>query len=342
MNTVPAATGPRAAGEAEERLAGDLELSIVVPVYYNAGSLEELHRRIAATMTSAGVRGWDLTFVDDGSGDASPTVLEELRRRHGNVRVLRLSRNFGSNAAIHAGLEHARGRCVAVLAADLQDPPEMLGVMIERWRQGTEVVLASRESRDDPFLTRLASSLFYRLFRALVSRDMPTGGFDFFLLDRKVARVLVEFAEKNANIGASVLWVGFRREFVPYHRAERTHGKSMWTLSKKLKYMYDSLLSYSYVPLRFMTAGGLVGMLLAASYAAWIIIDKLVGGTEPQGWSSLMVVTLFFNGFVLTAVGTVGEYVWRTFDASRRRPFFIVAQHHEPACAREAPAERRA
>jgi dolichol-phosphate mannosyltransferase len=218
-----------------------------------------------------------------------------------------------------------------VISADLQDPPEKLPEMIELWRGGAEVVLAARESRDDPWSSRVLSFVFYRAFRAMVMRDMPPGGFDFFVMDRNVARVLVASTEKNANLAAAVLWVGFRRAVVHYHRAAREHGVSMWTLRKKITYMYDSILSYSYVPLRVITAIGAIGMLGSICYGAWIVAHRLLGGVEPAGWASLMVVILFFNGFLLLSVGTVGEYVWRTLDASRRRPTFIVADVREPS-----------
>ena len=318
--------------------AGELEVSIVVPVYHNAGSLPELYERLAAAMREAAVSGWDVTFVDDGSRDDSLAVLLRLHELQQNVRVLRMSRNFGSMAAIQAGLEHARGRATVVISADLQDPPEKLPEMIRAWRGGAEVVLAARESREDPFTSRVLSWAFYRAFRSMVMRDMPPGGFDFFVIDRKVARVLVASTEKNASLAAAVLWVGFRRAVVPYHRAARQHGRSMWTFWKKVKYMYDSLLSYSYVPLRVVSGLGALATLGALAYAAWIMLHRLTGGEEPAGWASLMVVTLFFNGFVLMSIGVVGEYVWRTLDAARRRPAFIVADVAEPA---QASAEQR-
>lgn len=325
----------------DERSADDdqagPEVSIVVPVYFNAGSLHELHERLGRAMAAAGVTDWDVTFVDDGSGDESLEVVERLRRAHGGIRVLRLSRNFGSMAAIQAGLEQASGRCVAVIAADLQDPPEMLVPMIERWRAGDEVVLATRRSRGDPWSSRLFSYLFYRLFRVLVTAEMPEGGFDFFVVDRKVRHVLVAAAEKNGNVAAALLWLGFRRALLPYERAVRVHGKSRWTFWKKFKYMYDSLLSYSYVPLRIISAVGVIGMVAAVAYGGWITVHRLSGGAEPPGWASLMVVTLAFDGFLLTAIGVVGEYVWRTFDAARRRPNFVVAEVREAIHAPGTP-----
>jgi dolichol-phosphate mannosyltransferase len=277
-------------------------------------------------MGAARVDRWDVTYVDDGSGDNSHQVLCSLPK----ARVLKLSRNFGSMAAIQAGLQRARGEAVAVISADLQDPPEMLEQLVARWRAGAKVVLAARETRDDPLLSRVFSALFYRLFRALVSSEMPPSGFDFFLLDKQVAQLLVEHAEKNTNLAAAILWLGFRREIVPYHRAARVHGRSMWTLAKKVKYLYDSLLGFSYIPLRVMTALGVIGVLTSFGYGAAVAIERLTDPLAPRGWASLMVANLFFSGLMLASIGTVGEYVWRAFDAARKRPAFIVEHCREP------------
>jgi dolichol-phosphate mannosyltransferase len=301
-----------------------------VPVYHSAGSLAELHQRISAALGAARVDSWDITYVDDGSADDSHAILRGLQGSADNVRVLKLSRNFGSMAAIQAGMERAKGSAVCVIAADLQDPPELLTQMIERWRAGTKVILAARESRDDPFLSRVFSAAFYRLFRALVSREMPPAGFDFFLLDRQPADALVEHAEKNTNLAAAVLWLGFRREILTYHREARRHGRSMWTFAKKVKYLYDSLLGFSYLPLRIMTALGVVGVLTSFGYGIAVAIERFTDPNAPRGWASLMVANLFFSGLMLASIGTVGEYVWRAFDAARKRPAFIVEECREP------------
>lgn len=311
------------------------EVSVVVPVYFNEGSLEILYGRIRATMEKVQVAGWDITFVDDGSRDGSRGVLHKLRGQHPNVRVLELSRNFGSMAAITAGLFQTTGRCVAVISADLQDPPELLGEMVESWRQGTKVVLAAREARSDPFLSRMFSAAFYRLFRFFVNKDMPSGGFDFFVIDQQVSGLLTRYHEKNSSIPAALLWLGFERKIFFYTRAERIHGQSMWTFTKKFKYMYDSILSFSYIPLRVMSALGALGIVLALGYALFVVWYRLQHPEEPSGWASLMVVTLLFSGLVLASVGVVGEYVWRTFDAARPRPLFIVERQLDPRATPE-------
>jgi polyisoprenyl-phosphate glycosyltransferase len=306
------------------------EVSVVVPVYFNAESLVQLYERIAATMGTLEARGWDVTFVDDGSGDSSREVLEKLRLAHDNVRVVHLSKNFGSTPAILAGLGFAPGECVAILAADLQDPPEVLEDLIGHWRTGTKVVVATRESREDPLTSRLFSAVYYMLFRALVTKDMPKGGFDIVVVDAQVARLLVEHTESNTNFPAALLALGFGRKIIGYHRAARPHGESRWTFWRKFKLMYDSILSFSYRPLRIMTGAGLVGVLVAATYGAWVVYHRLTSPNEPPGWASLMVVTLFFDGLVLMSLGIVGEYIWRTFTAARKLPAYVVDKWAEP------------
>lgn len=306
------------------------ELSIVVPVYFNAKSLQELYDRLNQALTSANVKKWDVVFVDDGSGDESWNILLNLHRQQSNVRIVRLSRNFGSTEAILAGLGFATGRSVAVIAADLQTSPDILGEMVDKWRAGAKVVLARRDSRDDPLFSRFFSFLFYQLFRWLVPLDMPRGGFDMFLVDSQVARLLSEHAEKNSSIPATLLWLGFDRQEVSSHRSHRRHGQSMWTFAKKLKLMYDSILSFSYVPLRLVTLLGLIGIFMALGYATLIVVMFLLKGELVAGWASLMVTILFFNGMVLVALGVVGEYVWRGFDAARKRPIYVVSEQMKP------------
>ena len=317
------------------------ELSIIVPVYFNQESLRELHARIAAALAQARVEAWEAIYVDDGSQDGSLSILRELERADPRVRVLRLSRNFGSQAAIQAGLSRARGRAAIVLAADLQDPPEALPELIARWRAGAEVVLAARSSREDPLLSRFFSWIFYRLFRLLVSAEMPPGGFDFFLLDARVVSALVAAGEKNTHLGATILWLGFRRELIPYHREARAHGRSRWTFWNKVKYLYDSLLGFSYVPLRVMTGLGVLGVIVAFGYGVVTAVWRLRHPEEVPGWASLMVVTLLFDGLLLASLGTVGEYVWRSFDAARGRPAFVIAaESAEPSSRVESAGAR--
>jgi polyisoprenyl-phosphate glycosyltransferase len=301
-------------------------ISVVVPVYYNAESLPTLLARLGDVAREIPDAEFEWLFVDDGSGDDSFSVLQALARGDERVRVVRLSRNFGSNAAILAGLTYCRGDCAVVISADLQDPPETIHELVAAWRQGGQVVLAARRSRDDPVVPRLLATAFNRLFRRLVFRDYPPDGFDFMLLDRRVVDVLVRLQEKNSFIFGQAMWVGFRRRVVYYDRVARAHGESRWTTAKKIKYFIDAFTAFSYVPLR---AASLLGLGLAGLgflYAAVILLLRLTADIPVEGWASLSVIILVTSGTQLLLVGLLGEYLWRVLDETRRRPPFLVAE----------------
>ena len=234
-------------------------LSVVVPVYNNANDLPELIDRLRAASREAGVEA-QLVFVDDGSADRSFEVLAGYADGDEAVTVLRLSRNFGSNAAIMAGLLQARGDAVCIISADLQDPPELIPEMVQHWTAGAQVVLAARQGRDDPALSRLFAATFNRLFRSLVFRDFPPQGFDFVLLDRRVVAGLTAMPEKHSYLYGQIMWLGFRRAVVTYMRLKRQSGRSGWTLSRKLKYFIDAFTAFSYLPVRLAS---LIGFVLA-------------------------------------------------------------------------------
>lgn len=302
-------------------------ISIVVPVYYNEGSLPLLLERLQQIAANESAHAFEFIFVDDGSGDNSFGVLQQLARQDERVRVLRLSRNFGSNAAILAGLTYARGDSAAFLAADLQDPPETLPAMIEAWEQGAAVVLAVRRGgRGDPLLTRVFARFFNWLFKVLVFNDMSPHGIGFFLIDRRVVDVLVQCQEKNSHIMALLLWAGFKRAVIEYDRAERQHGKSRWTFSKKVKYFIDAFAAFSYLPLRISSTLGILFSFAGAVYAMIVLAERLLGNIPVQGFTALMIVVLVTAGVQLLILGILGEYLWRTLDATRHRPPFIVAE----------------
>lgn len=301
-----------------------IELSVVVPVYFNAESLEELAQRIKATLTRCKAKGWELIFVDDASKDASRQVLGRLWRSDPHVSVIHLLRNSGSPRAIMAGIQAARGRSVAVLAADLQDPPELLADMLQRWRQGARLVMAQRGSRGDDLSTVLLAKSYYWLFRRLVSPAMPTGGFDVFLADRLVSDELQQYSDKNSNLFATLVWLGYPFDAITYHKAKRPNGRSRWTLAKKITYFYDSLLSFTYLPLRALTVLGILSIIFSGAYSVLILWLQLQRGQPVQGWSSLMITLLFFSGAILMGLGLLGEYLWRTFDVVRHQPAFVV------------------
>jgi polyisoprenyl-phosphate glycosyltransferase len=301
-------------------------LSVVVPVYWNSGTLPALLERLRAVGEELRPDELELLFVDDGSGDDSFELLRSEAERDARVRVLRLSRNFGSNAAILAGLTYATGDAVVVLAADLQDPPELIPELSRAWQDGAEVVVAARRSRSDPLLSRWAAGLFNRLFRRLVFRDFPPKGFDFLLMSRRVARVLVEMGERNSYIFGQVFWVGFERAVIEYDRTARDEGSSRWTFAKRAKYFVDAFTAFSYLPIRAASLLGFVLALAGFAYAAVLIILRLTGAiSDAPGFAALAVLIVVAAGVQLIVVGMIGEYLWRVLEESRRRPAFIVA-----------------
>lgn len=301
-------------------------VSIVVPVYHNAASLPPLLEKFQDLARRNPGDQFEFLFVDDGSKDTSWQVLNALRLEEPRMRLLKLSRNFGSNAAILAGIDRAAGDVVAVIAADLQDPPELIHDMLGHWREGKKVVLAARGKRDDPGLTSLFADGFYWLFRKFAIATMPRRGFDFFLLDRQVCGLIRGIQEANPYIMGLILWLGFDPFVLEYNRKEREQrfGRSMWTFTRKIKYFIDSFAAFSYSPIR---AASLLGLLLSATgvcYTAIIVLLWMFSSVTIPGWSSLMIVILLTSGFQFVMMGILGEYLWRNLDETRHRPRFIV------------------
>jgi polyisoprenyl-phosphate glycosyltransferase len=223
-----------------------------------------------------------------------------------------------------AGIRNATGDCLTVISADLQDPPEMICDMAHEWESGAMVVLAARESRNDPLFVKLTSALFYWVMRRFVMSDMPPGGFDFFLIDKKVARIVATLQEKNTSLGGLIIWLGFRRKILYYAREKRNLGKSMWTFPKRFKFFVDSITAFSYFPLRWASTFGILLSLAGFFYIVWIVFVYFSMATIPTGWSTLMVVVLFLGGVQLMTLGIIGEYIWRNFEETRKRPLYVI------------------
>jgi glycosyltransferase involved in cell wall biosynthesis len=271
-------------------------------------------------------------FIDDGSGDRSYEVL--LRLRAGapeRVRVVKLTRNFGQVAAILAGLREAAGDACVVMSADLQDPPELIVDMVRRWREGGhKIVLATRSARSDGRFAAWASRAFYRLMRRFAIPNMPEGGFDFFLLDRQVVDLMNRTEEKNTFLQGQILWTGFVPDVIPYQRRRREIGISRWTLSRKIKYFLDGFVTYTVAPIRMITVVGLVVSVLSFAYAFLILVLKLLWRIPVQGWAPLMITILGLAGVQLVMLGIIGEYLWRNYHETRKRPLFVVETVHRP------------
>lgn len=303
------------------------KLSIIIPVYFNEMNLHDLYEDIKSKVLNQ-LDTYELVFVDDGSKDSSYEVMLELQKMDSNIRCIRLSRNFGSHAAILAGLNECTGDCAVMKTADLQEPSEILLEMFESWKSGFNVVLAVRSDRNESLLQKFFSNSYYKLMRRFVLKEMPLGGFDCFLIDRKVIEVLRLMDEKNTSLMGQILWSGFKTNSIYYTRLKREKGKSRWTLSKKIKLVIDSVLSFTHLPIRVMSVVGLTFFMISIIWSSVIVYLKLFGEIQLEGWTTLMVFNLFSSGLILLTLGIIGEYLWRNFDATRNRPVYIVEQRN--------------
>ena len=301
-----------------------MKLSIVIPVYFNEDNLVPLYEDIKKKIIDQIDYEYELVMVDDGSTDNSYKVMKQLAEKDSNIRIFHLSRNYGSHAAILCGLEKCTGDCAVIKAADLQEPTELILDMVDSWKKGNNVVLALREEREESKKQVLFANLYYKIVKKMALSNMPDGGFDIYLIDRKVINVLVSLDEKNSALTGQILWSGFRTGYVKYVRKAREIGTSKWTLKKKVKLVADTLFSFSSVPIKVVTSIGVVSFLGALIWAILELILKLVGVITVIGWTALFVFNLLSFGIIMMTLGILGEYLWRTFDASRNRPTYIV------------------
>ena len=299
------------------------KISIIIPVYYNADTLMLLYEDMKEKILGS-IGDYEIVMVDDGSGDDSWSVMNSIRDMDDNVKLVRLSRNFGEHAAILAGLSNCTGDCAVTKQADLQEDSELIVSLYDKWKEGNKVVLAVRKERDEPAIKKFFANLYYTIVRKTIDDKMPKGGFDCYLLDRQAIEVLLKLDEKNSSLSLQVLWIGFKSANVYFHRKDREVGKSRWTFSKKFKLVADSMMSFSYFPIKFMSGMGIVMAALAFIWVLEVVIEYFAIGTPVRGWSTLMCLVLFSAGMILLMLGVLGEYLWRTLDATRNRPVFIV------------------
>jgi glycosyltransferase involved in cell wall biosynthesis len=303
------------------------KISIIIPVYYNELSLTETYNEVRKVMDVNSARfDYEIVLVDDGSGDNSYKVMQELALKDKKVKLVKLSKNNGSYLAILAGLNYASGDAYTFIAADLQDPPELIPQMYDKWIEGNkkDIVFSVRSSREDPLLSRLYAFFFYKLFRAFVLPEYPEKGYDCFFINREQKNMIVKMDEKNSHLMAQIVWLGFNQHYIYYHRQKRKHGKSRWTLFKKFKLAFDTFFGFSGRPLRVASLLGMGVSLFGFLLALYILIRKIVSDTPLFGIPSIMVTILVTGGLILLSIGIVGEYLWRTFDESRKRPTYIV------------------
>lgn len=301
------------------------KLSILVPVYFNEQNLPRTIPTLLGILDqlAPNMEG-ELVFTDDGSGDGSFQVLKEFSQKDQRIKVIKLSRNFGAYIALQAALDAATGDCYAVIMADLQDPPELIFKMVDAWEKGYRIVIASRQDREDPFLNKMLANGFWWFMKKYAIKTLPAGGFDFVFFDRIIADVLRASPEKNSHFMLRVLATGFPYFEIPYVRHERDAGKSRWTLSKRMKLFIDSSIAFSYAPVRAMSSLGILTACVGFILAFFWIIQRVFFGISIQGWTSLMIVLLVVGGIQMIMLGLIGEYIWRTFDETRKRPTYII------------------
>lgn len=316
------ASGPRAdAGAAAD--AAPVDLSIVIPVHNEVANLPELWSRLSRTCDPLGL-SWEIVAVDDGSTDGSDEFL--LKQADGPVRVcaVLLTRNFGHQAAISAGLDHARGRAVVVMDSDLQDPPEMIPAFLAAWREGHEVVYAVRRARKEGWLLRQAYQIFYRLLRLISDTDIPLDAGDFCLMDRAVVDHLRRLPESTRFVRGLRSWIGLRQKGIPYERAARNAGTPTYTLRRLVSLAFSGIFAFSRMPLRLAAILGVIVSAASLGLAAFYVAKKVSVGLNPPGFATLITVMLFLSGVNLVMLGVVGEYVGRVFEEVKRRPLYLV------------------
>ena len=300
------------------------KLSIVIPVYYNAENLPPLYADIKEKILDKVDFDVEIVMVDDGSGDDSYRVMLKLAMQDSRIRLFKLSRNFGSDAAVLCGLVNSTGDCAVVKAADLQEPTEMLLDMYQKWVDGCNVVLAVREGREESKAQEFFADMYYAMTRKFALPNMPKKGFDVFLVDRRVINVLGGMSEPNSALDGQLLWAGFTTGTVTYIRRERKIGKSRWTLRKKIRLVADTLFSFSTVPITCVTGLGALSVAGSLLWALDALISKLTGRIHVDGWTMMFIFQLLSFGITMLTLGLLGAYLWRTFDASRRRPPYLI------------------
>ncbi|HEY1494045.1 MAG TPA: glycosyltransferase family 2 protein [Candidatus Solibacter sp.] len=302
-----------------------MKYSLIIPVYKNEANLDRLLP--AMVKLGANVPGeFEVVFVVDGSPDRCLEILRErLPALPLRTKLLSLSRNFGSFAAVAAGMEKAWGDCLAVMAADLQEPPELVLQFFEALASGrTDIVFGVRGGRSDPWPSEIASTLFWSFYRKFVIKDIPPGGVDVFGCTRQVRDELLPLQGVNTNIIALLFWLGYRREYIVYERQERLEGKSAWTLRKKLRYALDSIFNFTDLPIRLLLYAGSISMVLAVVFGGLVLVAKLRGNIPVPGYSPIVLAIMFFGALTSLGFGIVGQYIWLALQVSRRRPNYVV------------------
>ena len=304
---------------------GQPELSVVLPAYQEAGVLPSLLPRLLVALRGLGVE-WEVVIVDDGSTDGTWSVVEGAARADGRVRGVRLSRNFGHQAALSAGLSIARGGAVITMDSDLQHPPEVIPALLAKAREGNDVVYAVRSSVDSAgWFKRRSASLFYRLLNRMTALDLPEGAADFRFMSRRVVDALLAMPERGRFLRGMTRWVGFRQTTIEYDRAQRGAGRSKYTVRHMLRFAWDAMTAFSSFPLRIASSIGVLASILGGIYLVYVLAARLFSHSVVPGWTSVTAAVIFFSGVQLICFGLMGQYIGRIYDEAKGRPIFIVA-----------------
>lgn len=306
-------------------MAESPSISVIIPVYFEGVIVHTAYERVQNALKDR-FPDFEVIFVDDGSGDNTFEELQKLASQHTNAKVIRFSTNAGSHMAIRAGMDYASGKMVGFLACDMQEPPELLLQMAELIGNPNEIVWAVRNSRKDSPLSVLFSNTFYFLARRIVSKNIPPKGASMFLVSRKVVDAIRRYHERNLTLEGLMATIGYSSAHILYNREERIAGKSKWTIKKKLKLFVDFFVAYSYAPIRFISATGILFSLLGFAWTIYIILRHFIVGDLSDGWPALISVLLVGFGITNISLGIMAEYLWRTLDETRKRPNYIVEQ----------------
>ena len=301
------------------------KLSIIIPVYFNAGSLPQLFTELMSLEQKLEDYqvGLELIFVDDGSRDNSLALLLEFRKQRNTTRVIKLTRNFGAVHCSKTGMKFVTGDAFMIVAADLQDPPSLVLEMVKRWLNGAKFVICERVKRDDPLSSKIYSWVYYRLLKMLVMKDYPEGGYDMALMDKAFLPHL-QNSSKSVFTPLLAFWLGYKPEVIKYHRPARKHGKSGWTFAKKFTVFLDVMLGFSIRPIRIISGVGLIVALCSFIYGSSVVINAIFSRIPVEGFATTVALITFLLGLIIVMLGVIGEYLWRIFEETNKRPETII------------------
>jgi len=303
-----------------------VKYSIVVPVFNEELVVAESYKRLKKVMDGL-KEHYEIVFVNDGSRDKTALMVGKICEADKNIRFIDFSRNFGHQTAVTAGMDYAEGEAIIVIDADLQDPPEFIPKMIEKWKEGYDVVYGRRsERKGDTFFKKVTAAMFYRFLRKMTDVDMPVDAGDFRLIDRKVCEALKLVNERNRYIRGLISWLGFKQIGLEFSRDKRFAGETKYPLKKMIKFAFDAITSFSYKPLKLASYTGVGLSILSFIYLIVILYLRLFTDKTIQGWTSILAVNLFFNGIVLIILGIIGEYIGRIYDEAKGRPLYVVRE----------------